>query len=218
MRNLIALVLLSAACSSNGGDLDAAVGGASGVGGASAAAGDGLGASSSAGSQAQAGGAGAGASETEAGAPPETNNGGTAGAPAAAGSGGASTAGGTPAAGAGGTSAGSAGEQAIGGSGNEAGAAGAGGEPAEPACVCDSGPCCDGCNFRPKSFFCGEKIRYSTCREDGARIENDYWNLFCSGTEAAECTRWAVHTRYSVPECGEGLTCVGPDGSASCEP
>jgi hypothetical protein len=215
MSRLLVLVLSLAGCS--GGADFSATGGEAG--------------SDSGGSETVAGSAGAPQAGSEAAGGSEANAGSGSNGPAGAstggrdegGAGGATTAGvggqafsGSAAiAGAGGSSAGSAGEPASGGSPSAEGGAGGAG-PDDPLCVCDSGPCCDGCQFRPKSHFCGEVIRSSTCRPDGIRIEHDYWNLFCSGTESAECTRWGGHTKYVAPECSEGLICTGPDGFAEC--
>jgi hypothetical protein len=93
--------------------------------------------------------------------------------------------------------------------GGEAGAA----TTEQPTCVCSSGPCCDGCQYRPKSHFCGETIRDSWCSTD-TRITQDYWNLFCNA-DSSDCTRWAVHTKYVDAECPNGGTCVEGE-IASC--
>jgi hypothetical protein len=96
-----------------------------------------------------------------------------------------------------------------------------------PACQCSSGTCCDGCYFRPQSHFCGEVPRDSMCSGNAVpacpgakrRIELDYWNLFCNG-DSNQCTRWAVHTKYSSQECAVGTVCIdsgGGDLSASCK-
>ncbi len=112
---------------------------------------------------------------------------------------------------------GDAGEPSItlGGAGGEADGGAGGDGPSEPACVCSTGPCCDGCHYLPPSHFCGEVIRSSECQSNG-RIDHDYWNLFCSGTEAAQCSRWGAHTKFAGGECGSGLTCSGAAGAASC--
>lgn len=152
------------------------------------------------GSPAQAGTGGVVASAGAAGA----SVGGSAGAVAQAGGG----SGGLPATG---------GATAAAGEGGDSpgGASGAGGDGGAPAdCVCAAGPCCDGCHFLPPSHFCGEVVRSSSCLTT-TRIENDYWNLFCNG-DAAACTRWAVHTKFVDPLCGDGLSCGGADGSAAC--
>ncbi len=224
MRALICLVVVVLGCSSpvdgtssSGGvagepaTLDAAGQPAGAVAGSTSAAGSSVGSG---------GGAAAGASAGQAGAPVVAGGG-------SGGAGGSSVAGseqgGSPVV----VEGGAAGAAVVemGGAGGEpsdpgaaGAAAGAGGDgPTEPACVCSTGPCCDGCQFLPKAHFCGETIRSSRCTDSG-RIEHDYWNLFCSGTEALECTRWAVHTKYVVPECAAGLVCSGPAGDAECVP
>jgi hypothetical protein len=110
-----------------------------------------------------------------------------------------------------GAGASSVGESGAGGAAGDAAnsSAGAGGQPDE--CVCSSGPCCDGCGYRPKSHFCGETMRDAYC-SDETRITRDYWNLFCNG-DSTECTRWAVHTKYVDSECPGSGECV--DGNPS---
>lgn len=89
-----------------------------------------------------------------------------------------------------------------------------------PVCACKSGPCCDGCNFRPSSYYCGDTVRYTTCiaswspgivlkcsGSTGA-IEEDHWNLFCSG-HGTQCTRWGAHTMDVDKQCVTGTECLG---------
>lgn len=97
-------------------------------------------------------------------------------------------------------------------------------EGGEPACQCAAGMCCDGCYFRPSSYFCGEVERYARCTGNPhlqcpgvpPNIERDYWNLFCTGDTGGDCTRWAVHTKYAGPGCDAGLVCVESGDQASC--
>lgn len=159
-----------------------------------------------AGASGQGGGAGLGGSS---GAGADT--GGTGGSVASGGASGGGAGGGTDSltggsAGAGGTTGGA-------GAGGSGGAAGSDGEP----CVCSTGTCCDGCHFRPKSYFCGEVSRSQRCYETHgiSSIEHDYWNLFCNG-DSTECTRWAVHTKFSGAECPSQTSCVEDGDHASC--
>jgi hypothetical protein len=203
----------AAACSSSVDDTDqisAVVAGASGAetegGSANVAGKTSSGGSSSAGAAAEGAGApseaGAGGDE-----PSSTGAGGAAGdanVKPSAGQGGRAPEGGAPS-----TTSGAGGEAAAGSSsGGEAGEG-----TGEPACVCSSGPCCDGCQYRPKSHFCGETVRDAYCSSE-TRITRDYWNLFCNA-DSSECTRWAVHTKYVDSPCHEGGSCV--DGEiATC--
>lgn len=97
-------------------------------------------------------------------------------------------------------------------------------EGGEPACQCAAGACCDGCYFRPRSHFCGEVVRYTSCRGDvvqacgGATetLDRDYWNLFCTGDTGGECTRWGAHTRFHGLTCEQGTGCLESGDQASC--
>lgn len=135
---------------------------------------------------------------------------GTSGAPSSGSGGQAGGAGGSGGGGSGGAGASGGG---AGGNPIAGGGAGGGADGGAP-CVCDSGPCCDGCNFRPKSHFCGEVSRYQRC-SSAKRIEYDYWNLFCNG-DSPDCTRWAVHTRYLDTECPSASCVESSEDSASC--
>lgn len=98
----------------------------------------------------------------------------------------------------------------------EGGAAGAPDEPVDP-CVCDAGPCCDGCHYRPASHFCGLEVYDAICFENTRQL--DYRNLFCSGS-GVECTRWSPHIKWLVYKCGADTMCVdaGTGGDdATCE-
>lgn len=91
----------------------------------------------------------------------------------------------------------------------------AGGPTGEVApCQCEEGACCDGCYFRPRSYFCGETSRYQRCTESGS-LEHDYWNLFCNGDTGGDCDRWAVHTKYAGGPCGAGASCVETSNDAA---
>lgn len=116
-----------------------------------------------------------------------------AGAPAAGGST-ATPAGGAAGAGTAGLGGEAPSEAGAGGQADETGEGGAAGAPAEPACECAAGACCDGCHIRPRTHFCGNVVRSTTC-ESGTLI-SDHWNLFCDGTSAGECTRWGAHTKF----------------------
>jgi len=228
MRALLCLGVLVMACSSTAEFQSGAGGGAGGEpsgGDAAGMAGRPLaGAASGAASTVEGGSTSAGAGTKGGVSVAGAGQSGLAGAAAGAGQSGAAQggsgvvaaagAGGEPTSGAGGAGAGAAGDSA----GELGGAGGGGGDGATaPACVCSSGPCCDGCQYLPASHFCGEVIRSSQCLSDGS-IDHDYWNLFCSGTDAGACTRWGAHTKFFGYQCGAGLVCSGPAGAASCEP
>lgn len=238
MRAVLCVLGLVVACSSTAENVLPGPGsaGSSGVGGAGTTASGGSVSSGAGGTDAghagtEVAGAGGATGGTDHGAAGSLAVGGSAGvgaagAAAAGSSGVGGTGGSSPTAGSGGQivalagAGGSTDGGATSAGDNGGGAAGEGGEPAM-ACVCDSGPCCDGCHFLPKSHFCGEVVRSSSCigaascGGGSVRISNDYWNLFCNG-DVAECTRWAVHTKYVQPECADGTSCIGADGSASC--
>ncbi len=92
------------------------------------------------------------------------------------------------------------------------------------ACQCAAGTCCDGCYLRPRSYFCGEFVRTAQCLGStvnqcgGATdtIDKDYWNLFCDGASAGECTRWGAHTKFSNGDCPSNTGCVEQGDQASC--
>lgn len=77
----------------------------------------------------------------------------------------------------------------------EAGSAGAEGIAGTPneTCECADGQCCDGCHVRKSTYFCGERPRSTVCVES-TRI-TEYWNLFCDGSHAGDCSRWGAKTK-----------------------
>ena len=93
----------------------------------------------------------------------------------------------------------------------------------EVACECESGPCCDGCLFRPTTHACGEVVSRSYCADDGVgacpgyshRIWQEFSEVFCAG-DSAECNGAAIHSRTVSVECDPGTFCEGNDGNASC--
>lgn len=120
------------------------------------------------------------------------------------------------------------GATATGGSGS---AGAGGGQPDVPACVCSTGQCCDGCQFRPSYYLLGQWIKSSYCSEyDGGTQANpfhayslvaDYWNVFCTGNSATEF-RWGAHIKVvdspcpsNAPKCVDPMTAAN---SAACAP
>lgn len=96
------------------------------------------------------------------------------------------------------------------------------GEP----CECDSGPCCDGCFFRPATYQCATGVIYEAscwtlsdaCSGYSPRIEERVGNQFCEGA-SAECDGEIVHTLTRIRWCwtaANPVYCSGPDGSAEC--
>lgn len=112
----------------------------------------------------------------------------------------------------------------------DAGAAGRGGSAGSAPCVCSSGPCCDGCHFRPRTFQCAsdEIVRsYCATNINGACPTNSYriWrntrDVWCSGS-SPECNGYTEPLTASY-DCGTspfaedtGDFCIGPGfGGAS---
>jgi hypothetical protein len=89
------------------------------------------------------------------------------------------------------------------------------GPATEAACQCEEGACCDGCYFRPSSYFCGEVARSGQCLQNGS-INLDYWNLFCTGDSTGECTRWGAHTKYGTGPCPDNGLCQETGDLATC--
>lgn len=98
----------------------------------------------------------------------------------------------------------------------------AGGPVAETAaCQCAAGSCCDGCYLRGQSYFCGETVRYVRCSPGHGGVvdsEGDYYNLFCDGLSAGDCTRWGPHTKYATGSCASGVMCQSSTAETACEP
>lgn len=87
------------------------------------------------------------------------------------------------------------------------------------ACQCAAGSCCDGCYLRGQSYFCGETVRAVRCSAGHGGVvdsEGDYWNLFCDGLSAGDCTRWAAHTKFASGVCQSGVTCTSTTDETSC--
>lgn len=214
------------ASSGSAGAAPSAGGGAGTAGTASVAGAAGAGLTGSGGA-AVAGAAGAAAGEG--GSPPAAGTGGMAG-----------SAGGSIVAGAAGSvpMAGSAGAGTAAGSGGAAGAGGVGvagsaGAAGAAPCECTSGPCCDGCHFRPRSTVCDEDqvaetqcVRSTTpnflvCGSNVTRVEESVQRQFCSGS-SAQCDGPTYHKADRRVECPDATPiCVsngeGPT-AAACAP
>lgn len=120
--------------------------------------------------------------------------------------------------------------QAGGGAGSGGtGASGTGGA----LCECSSGECCDGCHFRARSYFLGEKI-YSTrceiaspdsCPGYSKYIYEAFSNQFCCG-DSATCTRWAMTTQGILTtkehdiscKTDNTIVCIETNGAPTCQP
>lgn len=152
--------------------------------------------------------------DSEGGAPPSA--GGSAGSIAgasSAGQGGAAQGGSVAS---GGASYGGGGANSAGSAGSPAGG-GAGGAP----CTCSVGACCDGCNLRPSTYRCGTHLVHKAkCPPEGPShsISYQFGDLFCSGTDSGECTRW-VDTTYEPKSCPGNDVCHNPlNGTPYCGP
>lgn len=99
-------------------------------------------------------------------------------------------------------------------------------------CECTSGPCCDGCSFRPFGFLCSKDEVYESACVQGTPVEQracpalpfrmrlEHQNVFCSG-DAAACSGRAVHSKESFPPCQNGSYCHEDSDaaiSAACRP
>lgn len=96
-------------------------------------------------------------------------------------------------------------------------------------CECTTGQCCDGCRFRPSSYFLGELPFASACSGTsavcpsfGKDIEVQYSNLFCTG-DSADGTRWysdrngIVVTKTVFSDCaGSWAGCSAIEGGHAC--
>ncbi len=112
--------------------------------------------------------------------------------------------------------------------GQDAGADPDAGEPdAGPDCECSSGPCCDGCSFRPVTHRCATEVVYSSrctnpseaCPGYHDRISEDFGDIYCPG-DAATCTGEIDHVRTVSRSCWSSSSpffCSGPEGDAACD-
>lgn len=77
-------------------------------------------------------------------------------------------------------------------------------QPEATACVCSSGPCCDGCRFRNWDHVCGEALYETRCRvTEGCRAREDGYRASACNGDAAECTRWGgVTFKWVSHGCG----------------
>lgn len=193
-----------------GGELPSSAGSAAAVGGSAGAGSESAGGSGDGGAVSLAGTGGAALVAGAGGASGNATTaagGASAGGAPAGGQAGSIAQGGESSAGTGGTPAGGAGGQTNGG-------ASSGGTGGGAACECSTGQCCDGCHFRPSSFFLG-KQNYSsscsgsqmspTCASYMYRIEFDERNFFCTGTSATESRN--VHIDFLDTECAIGDVC-----------
>lgn len=111
--------------------------------------------------------------------------------------------------------------------GHDAGVEPDAGEPdAGDPCECSSGPCCDGCYFRPGSYRCATEVVYSArclfasdaCPGYHDRIDEEIGDIYCPG-DAATCTGEVDHVRSVSRNCWTAemhFFCEGEDGSATC--
>lgn len=118
------------------------------------------------------------------------------------------------------------GGSAVAGSGaSSAGAATVGGAGAPP-CVCTTGECCDGCQFRPSYYLLGQRTKTAKCTFVPAMVYNggtipasvnldaDYWNVFCTGSSAIDI-RYGAHVYSTFGTCGPGASCVDTEQSGN---
>lgn len=70
-------------------------------------------------------------------------------------------------------------------------------------CACSSGPCCDGCFFRPATYQCATDVLYASrcvtigetaCPGYTDRISESFGNQFCQG-DRPDCTGSIEHVR-----------------------
>lgn len=70
-------------------------------------------------------------------------------------------------------------------------------------CQCTSGPCCDGCNFRPSNVVCNSENTTEYCASGGANISKTRLQ-YCSGYSSLCEGRWTDWQKGA--ECRTGLT------------
>ncbi len=93
---------------------------------------------------------------------------------------------------------------------------------ADPSCSCEcslgSGPCCDGCNFRPSSFLCEEDIATEYCCTYGEACGGEVFvrrlDKYCSGTSAQCNGMEAWDTPAVVDDCDQASRCQ--PGNPTC--
>lgn len=134
---------------------------------------------------------------------------------------GGTSAGGSP--GTGGTGSGGLPSSGGSGSGGDLGSGGSdpgdAGEADAGPCVCSSGPCCDGCLYRPKSFACslnqlfkaqcGNMTGQTCAGLAQTTVIRDFGDVFCSG-ERADCDGSREVTRTTVSGCPSSELCFDP--------
>lgn len=83
--------------------------------------------------------------------------------------------------------------------------------PPPPICQCTSGPCCDGCNFRPSTYACNSWTEYGCpwgagCGSNvGIRTNTQY----CSGN-SSDCNGSIANSGWSVANsCNSWQVCTG---------
>lgn len=87
-----------------------------------------------------------------------------------------------------------------------------------PTCVCTTGACCDGCNFRPVSYLCGnESLWWCASNECNAEAVHQINKYYCTGF-SSDCTNEnAVQDiSYITPACVPGYKCASSGGLYSC--
>lgn len=76
-------------------------------------------------------------------------------------------------------------------------------------CECSSGPCCDGCLYRPTDYVCERDRIYATrcvptgitaCPGYSPSIEESFGNVHCPG-DASTCTGEIEHVRHGGHSC-----------------
>ena len=85
-----------------------------------------------------------------------------------------------------------------------------------PPCECTSGPCCDGCYFRPSSSICDAWPEYSCAWGTGcgSDVGINTYTKFCSGGNAG-CDGSVIESGWTVAyPCSEWQVCTG--SSCAC--
>ncbi len=80
-----------------------------------------------------------------------------------------------------------------------------------PPCECASGPCCDGCNFRPSSFICDSWPDYGCAWGTGcgSDVGINTYTQFCSGNSEG-CDGNTTESGWTVAyPCSEWQVCAG---------
>ena len=87
-----------------------------------------------------------------------------------------------------------------------------------PSCICTSGVCCDGCNYKPSSEPCNLNYVYQ-CQgtNKGNDVQKAMVKCFCSGSNSA-CTGQSVQYGWQTDQdCSTSQVCKVVNGTPQCQ-